>query len=121
MDNLKVLNKPLLPITMFIRNFKYSPFDGVYRKDLEKIFANGLCYHFSRSLQDLYPDGNIYYDTTRGHFVFKLYGKYYDITGEVKYDTESSKSLVKWNDFRKYDELEYKRIVEQVIYKMGAV
>jgi len=45
------------------------------------IFTKGKCFEFCRLLKEIFPEGEIHYDSE--HFIFKHEGKYYDITGEI--------------------------------------
>lgn len=41
-------------------------------------WLNGNCYYFSIILKDRFPTGQIYYDTFKSHFIFKLNDTFYD-------------------------------------------
>jgi hypothetical protein len=73
---------------------------------------NGNCYYFASLLNARYG-GGLYYDTIAGHFVCRIYGKYYDCDGE--YTPIKSECVIKWTRFKQYDELQYIRIVNGCI------
>lgn len=73
-------------------------------------WTTGNCYFFAIILQSVFG-GDIYYDVINGHFLLKNGENYYDWTGKVK----EYNSLVKWNDFEKYDALQKERITKNCI------
>ena len=74
-------------------------------------WLNGNCYYFALILKDRFPEGTIYYDVIRGHFVFKYYSRYYDWTGEI----QPNGHLVAWNKFEEYDKLQKRIIIRDCI------
>ncbi len=75
-------------------------------------WTTGNCYYFAVILQKRFG-GGVCYDTIAGHFVLHRNGKYYDYNGEyVPLDTSA---VIGWKEFRKYDELQYRRIVASCI------
>lgn len=49
--------------------------------DAEKVYTQGSCIKFAMILKEIYPQGEILYDSD--HAIFALNGNYYDITGET--------------------------------------
>jgi len=49
----------------------------------QQVYTEGSCYHFYLILKEVFPDAEPFYD--EDHIVTKIDGKFYDITGEVKY------------------------------------
>lgn len=90
----------------FIRAFKFKN-----AKELEDIFTNGNCYHFSVILKQLFPCGKIVYDYLRGHFLFYYHENYYDITGKTQADETS---II---DIRYMDRLEQYKLERDCAYK----
>lgn len=66
-------NKNILPIIEAIRN----SFVGA-----EHVYTSGSCYYFAKILESIFPAGELY-EIPHIHVVFKLYDKFYDITGEL--------------------------------------
>lgn len=92
-------------IEKFIESFK-APFN---EKELVHTFTQGNCYHFALILQQLYPSGEIIYDSWDGHFVYQYFDKFFDITGEKVYNSHHGLySLIelKSNDSNWYDRLQ---------------
>lgn len=113
-----VTTNPPVEILEFINNFKSVPYLGIYKKDLEKLFNGGLCYHFSSILLSVYPNGEIYYDQVDDHFLFKYLGSFYDITGRVSMTPGYIDNLIPFTQLESFDNLLYQRVVDQVIYKV---
>ncbi len=81
-------------IIQFIENFKKQ------RKEaIEYVFQNGNCYWFSVVLIALFG-GEAYYLPIKNHFITKIDGKYYDITGEI---TEFDEEPMNWLHFCEAD------------------
>jgi hypothetical protein len=76
-------------------------------------WLNGNCYYFAVILQSRFPGGSIYYDTTRGHFLFKYHNVFYDWSGAVSEDRIGH--IVEWATFDLYDHLQYQNILEHCI------
>ena len=47
------------------------------------VYTYGSCYHFYLILKHVYPHAKPFTDVS-GHVVTKLFGKYWDVTGEVE-------------------------------------
>ena len=73
----------------------------MYIKD---IFTKGGCYRFHLFLKVLYPKAIPYINQERNHVVTRVFGKYFDITGEV-----SSKYPNNFRPINKTDLREVKR------------
>lgn len=71
--------------------------------DITEVFTNGCCYWFAHILCTRFK-GRIMYDPVVGHFVAKIGGRLYDITGDV---TEEYKVI----DFEKNSDEKWKRRV----------
>jgi hypothetical protein len=90
----------------FIRGFNQAENNDV----LKKTFTQEYCYYFSVILRERFPGGTIVYAPIIGHFLYKIQGKLYDITGEVDIDI--------YHDFEIYpDRLQKERIVRDCILK----
>lgn len=50
--------------------------------DAVKVYTKGSCVKFAIILNEIFPQGQIYY--YNDHAIFELNGKYYDVTGEVE-------------------------------------
>lgn len=84
--------------------FRRFPYDAMW--------SEKNCYYFAVILKDRFPDGVIYYDVKEGHFLTKIRDKLYDNSGE---QTEENRTLVKWDEFSKYDKLQAERIIQHCI------
>lgn len=94
----------------FIRGFNRTESNNV----LMDTFTKGYCYYFSVILRERFPGGKIVYAPIRGHFLYKIKGKLYDITGEVEVDI--------YHDFDFYpDYLEKERIIRDCILKVEPI
>lgn len=91
----------------FIQGFNKNENNDV----LKKTFTQGYCYYFSVILRERFPGGTIVYAPIMGHFLYKIQGKLYDITGEVEVDT--------YHDFEIYpDYLQKERIIRDCVLKV---
>lgn len=73
---------------------------------------NGNCYYFAVMLRTRF-NGSVFYDTIAGHFVCRIYDKFYDSNGE--YTPCNPNAVILWRNFREYDKLQYIRIVNGCI------
>lgn len=81
-----------------------------FSKDYD--WTNGNCYYFAVILDNRFPGGDICYDVTDGHFLYRNYsGAYYDWTGLV----HPTGTVIKWKEFREYDYKQYQRIIENCV------
>lgn len=81
-------------------------------------WLTGNCYYFAVILKERFCEYNpeIYYDVCKGHFVCKIEDSFYDWFGIVEHDKEyKDRFLIKWSTFHKYDELQFERIIRDVI------
>ena len=46
------------------------------------VYTNGSCIKFAMILQEIFPEGSIFYDSN--HAIFELEGEYYDINGYAR-------------------------------------
>lgn len=77
-------------------------------------WTDGNCYYFTIILMDRFRgDGDIYYDVIAGHFIFKHGEKFYDWNGI--FEPYDDRNIVRWDDFKAYDELQFERIIEDCI------
>ena len=87
-----------------------------FRKpDTIEVFTNGMCYWFAKILE-LRFGGEILYATSYGHFVCRIDGRLYDVTGDVS--NQYVEGLISWNDMPEYDELLYERLVRDCVRKI---
>ena len=79
----------------------------------QDLFLYGDCYWFAYILTKRFPQGEIYYLPIANHFITKINGNYYDITGQITPKEE----VIKWNIFRVMEPLEAHRIERDCINK----
>lgn len=81
-------------IIYFIEKFKRM--DPI---TIEDVFLHGNCYWFAQILINRFQNENpeLYYLPIDGHFITKINGRFYDISGEVIPD----QILVSWNNLQK--------------------
>ena len=80
----------------------------------EQTFTSGCCYWFAYILTSRFEDGEIVLAVIENHFLTRIHGRLYDITGDVTEKYESS-VLVSWCDMDAYDVLQKERIVRDCI------
>ena len=92
-------------ITNFLKRF--HPTD----QTVDSVFTNGCCYWFAIILNIRFPNSKIMYDPIVNHFVTKINGNCYDITGDVtdKYN------VVEWDTYALDDNLYRNRIIRDCI------
>lgn len=73
-------------------------------------WTDGNCYFFAVILQSAFG-GDIYYDVVKGHFLLKCENDFYDWTGKVF----KCETVVKWEEFGRYDEKQEERITRDCI------
>jgi len=81
-------------------------------------WKTGNCFYFSVILKERFSkySPEIYYDVCDGHFLCKIMDRFYDWTGEVTYDRlYLSKYMKNWSTFATYDELQFNRVIRDVI------
>lgn len=81
-------------------------------------WKTGNCYYFAVILKERFCNDNpeIYYDVCEGHFLCKINDHFYDWSGTVVHDAEYlNRYVIKWGGFHNYDELQFDRIVRDVI------
>lgn len=61
--------------------------------EMTNIFIKGSCLNFFCILHSIYPEAECYFNID--HVITKIGGKYYDVTGEVKY-IKSYQLYTKW-------------------------
>lgn len=81
-----------------------------FKKDCN--WVDGNCYYFAIILKDRFPDGKIFYDVIRGHFVFKYQDKMYDWNGIYNF---KEGFFVDWENFDEYDSVLKKRIIRDCV------
>lgn len=98
----------------FINNFK-----STYKEEIEDLFSNGYCYYFAKILDDrFYQGGSIMYIPIHNHFCYCIYGTLYDIKGAIT-DESIIKLAEPWDQYKKHDPLESKRIYRDCILKVS--
>jgi hypothetical protein len=91
-------------VEKFIINFKQRFKDS---EDLiVHMFTNGLCYHFTSILKDVFPGGIVIHDEIANHFLYWYDGYYYDITGAIELDMYKFAGFVEWEETKE----EYQRL-----------
>jgi len=65
-------------------------------------WTTGNCYYFAVILKSRFPEGDIVYDTVRGHFMFMICGRYFDYFGVVNIESDCDK-IIPWSSFDSYD------------------
>lgn len=78
-------------------------------QNIDEVFTCGCCYWFARILCERFQGAKLMYDQLENHFVAKINGRLYDITGDV---TEQY-IVFAWEDFE--DDLERERIEKYCI------
>ena len=86
-------------------------FISLFHKDDK--FLTGLCYWFAYILKGRFPNGEIWYDQVENHFYFKFDNVAYDVRGQVTLPNTS----IRWDEYKKYDPLDYKRVVKYCVLK----
>ena len=64
------------------------------------VYTNGSCIKFAMILQEIFPDGSIFYDSN--HAIFELDGEYYDINGYAR-KTSSHIPIEDYGTLKCYD------------------
>ena len=64
------------------------------------VYTNGSCIKFAMILQEIFPDGSIFYDPN--HARFELEGEYYDINGYAR-KTSSHIPIEDYGTLKCYD------------------
>lgn len=75
-------------------------------------FTNGCCYWFAKILEERF-NGEIMYNPVDNHFVTLIDGLLFDITGKL----DNNENWYQWDEYKKLDELETKRIYKYCINK----
>jgi hypothetical protein len=55
----------------------------------QQVYTEGSCYHFYLILKEVFPNAECWYD--EDHVITKVDGKFYDITGEIRPNTQMNK------------------------------
>lgn len=55
----------------------------------QQVFTEGSCYHFYLILKEVFPDAECWYD--QDHVITKIDNRFYDITGEIRANTNMTK------------------------------
>ena len=74
-------------------------------------FLDGNCYWFAVILTKRFPQLSIYYEPILGHFVAGANNKYYDCTGECRFENEP----ILFSTLKDSDSLWYERLVKDCI------
>lgn len=122
-----LLHQPLCNKCVESLYIGWRPFDEIDKEVCEFIqrrfkcdcsWKTGNCYYFAIILKDRFKDlkPELYYDTLEGHFICRIHSTFYDWSGIVYHDSEYiNKYVIKWSDFKEYDECQYSRIIKDVI------
>ena len=78
--------------------------------EARNLFLNGYCYWFAAILANRFR-GEVWYLPIENHFVCRIDGFYYDITGKVQPDGV----IYRWSEYP--DEIEKKRIIRDCVNK----
>jgi len=80
-------------------------------------WMGGNCYYFSLILADRFKVYSpcVYYDPIDGHFLCGIGNRFYDFTGEHKYDKSDVEKFYKWDELKELDCTWYSRIVRDVL------
>lgn len=81
--------------------------------DNDQKYMHGLCYWFAYILKGRFPEGGIWYDQVMNHFYFVIDDAAYDVRGRVILPS----TAVKWDEYKKYDSLDYQRVVKYCVLK----
>ena len=92
----------------FIRNFKGA----------EEPFLTGCCYWFAFILQERFG-GQMLYFQSPGHFVQKIDGRLYDVTGDVTENFTNEHPPVVWAGLHSTDSSLYRCVLRDCIDKQG--
>lgn len=95
-------------VLKFISKFKASN-----PTEIEKNFLYGNCYWFATILQERF-NGVIMYYPIENHFVTRIQGIEYDISGITDYDRTKG---YEWNRYLAFDELDYARVYHYCVLK----
>lgn len=89
--------------------------DRRFKSDCQ--WMNGNCYYFSLILADRFKSYSpcVYYDPIDGHFLCRIGSRFYDFTGEHKYDKSDVEKFYKWDELKELDCTWYSRIVRDVL------
>ena len=102
-------------VTQFIFNFTDRD------ETIEDFFLNGHCYWFAEMLKKRFADRlpKIWYDTLTNHFLVEIHSTLYDAQGVwAPIDPLTEKrfnDFYIWEDYKKFDPIHAKRIIEQCI------
>lgn len=78
-------------------------------------FTSGCCYWFAHILTTRFQGhADIVLAVVENHFVARIKGRLYDVTGDVTEEYKNS-VLVAWDQMDKYDSLQKERIVRDCI------
>ena len=80
----------------------------------ETVFTSGCCYWFAHILASRFTDAVIVLAVIENHFVTRISGRLYDVTGDVT-EKYSDAFLVDWSDMANYDELEQARVLRDCV------
>lgn len=81
----------------------------------EDVFLNNCCYWFAFILQARFA-AEIFYMPIPGHFVSKIGGDLYDVSGDVT-EQYASEPMIAWSKMRDYDRNVYDRVMRDCVYK----
>ena len=101
-------------ILKFINDFKSS-----HIEEITDLFMNGYCYYFAKILDERFNHyGKIIYIPLYNHFCYKVYNRYYDITGVIE-DKNKLKDAIEWDIYKEKYKIEANRIIRDCILKVS--
>lgn len=89
----------------FIKHFKQA----------QETFLTGCCYWFSYILEGCFG-GETMYLPVENHFVQRIGGRLYDVTGDVTERYQASE-IMPWEEVERYDESLYRRLIRDCVRK----
>ena len=96
----------------FINEFKSS-----HKEEIEELFTTGYCYYFAVIMDArFFQGGFITYIPIYNHFCYSIYGKLFDIKGEIT-DKEMIKLAEPWEQYKLKDNKETNRLLRDCIIK----
>lgn len=82
----------------------------------EEAFTSGCCYWFAYILSGRFPEGQVVLAVQENHFLTRVGGRLYDVTGDVT-ELYAGSFVLAWSDMAAYDELQYGRLLRDCVYK----
>lgn len=86
----------------------------------ETVFTDGCCYWFGYILQGRFQDAEAVYLPVTGHFVTRINGLLYDVTGDVT-EKFADEKQVSWAEMDGYDRSVKDRVIRDSVLKLDNV